>query len=379
MEELGNLTIADNVGDLIENDFRQLFDEYTKMAPSFDIINEILTRMDIPVIKHLLLDDLFTSVLTTFGKIMQITFEVMEIKNNQQYMTKTTLEELFRLISTKNVHNIIHKGIQFTCGFHTESLFTHLHLAMCNAVSKQTTYEDKLYHGFIALVHDIGKWSTASTMYRKDSFKDKQLRNTTFYFHGEMGCGMLELMWNESFEQYFSKSDMEDISRTVCVHMCGYNEKEYERDQTKQKWDMLKIEKPEVKFNLKYLAEADKNAALTKDKVEFKLDSRFYEQICNTFTKKIEKILIIARGKSGSGKSSFSRNLSQWLTNKGVQNTIVERDSLMTIIVKNHVMRRDKLSMLPEMTYEECYNIYSEKGNNELKYNFKDNTAAYIK
>lgn len=360
----------------LENKARELFESYvsdTKLEQVFDEFTN-LSNLNVQNREKSVL------VLRTIGSIFQIKFRY--IKSDGLVMTTETscLVDLFRKLSETHVHSEMRKGKLYVCDYHQESLFLHLHLAMMVTFSRvpfDMPFDEMLRYAFIALVHDIGKVKTV------DIIKIKDYHWTRFSGHGEIGSGILSMIWNHDFEKYFTKIVWENICRTVAVHMCGYHETNPDSIQAKYCWNLLKLENENVKDNLYYLSIADHYGAIPKephhDHTEFDCSRNDFKMaISETFNSsdfyknnELNGMIILVRGMSGSGKSSYVKRITDRFNELNVQYTIIERDEIMCQIAAKSIGEICTKRSTGEQ-YKKYYDIYQSKNlgfsvNEEMK------------
>lgn len=253
---------------------------------------------------------------------------------------KICLADYFEEIKKNDCHNAKVGKECYTCSYHLESLFTHLHIAclttLAYVITKKTDVStmELIKYAAIALLHDIGKPGSLTLI--------KSKKWTSFPFHGELGSGLLLRLWNNNFGEPFTKIVWEEICRTVCVHMCGYHDHDPNDIDTQYKWNLLTTEHPVVKENLLYLSVGDYFGAIRDDSVscvnkETFLKSRdeFLKYIrhtanTDTFFKSnnfiADKIIIFVRGSSGSGKTTCINKISSYLDRHCNKITVTKDD-----------------------------------------------------
>lgn len=313
-------------------------------------------------------------ILKTLKNILHVEFSYVYSNGSDQEIRMTTFYDMLLEISKEHIHHKIHNQKLYVCDGHQESLFSHLILAMLISLARVfsfETFEKKLTQAFIGLVHDIGKKGTA------DIVAVGGQNNTKFKFHGEMGSGILLMAWNNRFEQFFSKSDWQDIARTVCIHMNGNNEST-EKPSVLYKWFLLRLENDNVKKYLYYLSCGDTYGRIKKNILnnvkDFKIfeDSRdiFMNNIIKSFDPEsfakaysLDKILILIRGTSGSGKSTLTSLIENKLNELRINMSVIERDAVICSIVSQKLKEEVNVPLTGE-AYKKYYKYYK---NNNLK------------
>jgi hypothetical protein len=190
--------------------------------------------------------------------ILHINFQIWTSDKINQTMNTINFAHILSKINEEDIHKITVDEKEHSCGMHNESLTTHLLSTMFVVHQRITTLEkpmehmQKIAYCLLALLHDIGKYSTVGTTYGNKNW-------TQYPFHGEMGAGLLLQSWTiDGIGRYFTKEIWEDIARTISVHMCGYREVDINDSHTLYKWNMLSNEKENVKDMLYYLSIGDK-------------------------------------------------------------------------------------------------------------------------
>jgi len=369
------------MSDKIENTCRVLFESYThditNIPNALNYFIESLKEYDQYNFKYTqlgMLDIIKTSnILATLGTIIKIEFEYIKSDGILMSKNKTTLYDMLKIISDKHTHNLTYKNSTYTCEFHRESLFVHLHLVMLISIAYTNSLNELyvLQHAFIGLIHDIGKYSTAGCVNTKD--KNKW---TKFPCHGEIGAGILSTVITTidktDFSKYFNKTQMENMARTVCVHMCGYHETDRNSIQATYTWSLLRLENQNVKEYLYYLSYADhfgacRDPGLTISPDKFLLSRNdFKEEINKEFrydeffkSNCLDNIIILVRGMSRSGKSVLTSNISKHL--KNVPHIIIERDAIMCDIVAPMLNESATGKKVSSDKYKKYYEIYKHK------------------
>lgn len=374
------------MAEMIHKSCKEFFDSYvtensseeTILSKYVDFVDLVSSHPDAETDHmHLLKpleDNDFVLALITIGKILNIKFNYVFSNGIVNEFRQTSLYEMLTEISKHHIHAVENNGKIFTCDYHQESLFTHLHLAMIISLTRldnQKELHDKIIHMFIGLLHDIGKFKTVGTI---TNGKDQW---TKYPFHGEMGSGILlqAFAGSDQFKTYFSESDFEDIARTVCVHMCGYHETNKESREAKYKWSLLRIENPRVKNYLTHLSFGDHFGALRKSTV--RENAKEYELSRNEFitcvndefdieqflsANQLKGLILVVRGMSGSGKSYFVKNLITYLSEKVHISQIahIERDQIMCEIVAKTIGETCFEKATGEQ-YKKYYEIFLEK------------------
>lgn len=305
--------------------------------------------------------------ITTF---LNIPFTMLITKDGKQQIKELTFGDILIKMSEKNCHN---EG-EYKCIFHNESLISHSIFAMLKCaenIPSSMSNRQQIILIITALLHDIGKYGCTFTTI----FNEQKV--TSFPFHGEYGAGILVKLWHHGFGEFFNKEEWETLVRVISIHKCGYNENTVETKQAKFKHDLLCIESNKVKENLYWLAIADVEGLCCEKKTEYVRDHiLFRENFKNAINKqfnikefkrkeKLRGCIIQVVGQSASGKSTFIKNIVNYLLSKDINKNavlVVERDFIMTKITL-------KRMGLPECTekpkgkeYDKIYNEYKKLG-----------------
>jgi tRNA A37 threonylcarbamoyladenosine biosynthesis protein TsaE len=330
----------------IETNVRTFFDAFTSNKFTIEQIHEII-NLAYPSIEWMKMssDDnsMILKVISDIREIMNIKFTITE----RLFVTrdkKEVLEQHENQYSFLDLINMMesrhyHCTPKAKCEFHPESLLTHSVMTMfvstLFAIKNKLSYNEMLEIAFLGLIHDIGKVSCQTV----SNINEKTV--VTFPFHGEMGCGILLQMFSPDLSRYFSKLTWENICRTICVHMNYHLSHQKNSYQVLYDMDLLSIENENVKKYLEYLTVGDFIGCFghkTEDIMEcLKI---FDENISKTFdmtkfmsTYLMKGIVILIRGMSASGKTSFIKRISEYLTTINIKFKIINRDDIITEFV----------------------------------------------
>mgnify|MGYP001430077387 CR=1 FL=1 len=346
VRNLFNSYSEDNSEDDIKKNILSIFEELKKYK-DVDYEN---TKLD-NLIKLEKLNEL-VFILKNIGKILNIKFTYLKTENNKQSTETTTLKDMFLLISKNHIHTIIENDKTYVCNFHQESLFLHLHLVMFTMLARLETesLHEKIKYAFIGLMHDIGKYETVGTLVYGQNLWTK------FPFHGEMGSGILNTIWcgSKEFEKYFNIDEWENISRTICIHMCGYHETNKNDINARYKWSLLRIENKNIKENLYYLSFGDHYGAIRNEseksdskifnesREDFKEDISSEFDIDSFFKKnKLNNLILMVQGMFSSGKSYTIKLITNHLSKLDIPFTIINRDQIMSSFVSYLLTNED--------------------------------------
>lgn len=282
-------------------------------------------------------------------------------------MRETTFTQMLCEIAPYHTHTV-EKQRTYKCIFHQESLFTHLHLAMLITLAKlpnEYTNNQKLMYMTIALLHDIGKYRTVGLAYNHHEAWTK------FPFHGEMGSGILAMACTTGdYSKWFTYDQQTIMMRTISTHMCGYHETDPNSIEAKYKWDLLRIETPEVKECLYYLSFGDHYGAIRDIKLHNVNEDHEFENSREIFYNEIQKpfnftsfkvnnhkdgVVFVVRGMSASGKTTFIRQLKAYVTQPIVH---VERDQIMCEIIAETMNETCTEKAVGEL-YARYINVYN--------------------
>lgn len=286
-------------------------------------------------------------VLLLIGQFLNIeSAPVVMRQNGTQKLVSSKIGDLFW---NEFDESHIHTDGDYSCGYHEESLFSHLVMAMLIAIngSKKDDEHTQFLCGLTALLHDVGKKAVVSHHEWIQAETKNKIRATGFPFHGEMGALVLQGLYNPTtFDQFVTRKEWEDICRVLAVHMCGYHDTTPQDPYTQVKWNQLRLENDQVKQILIHLSVADTYAAFphpgfTKPPfrehlvVQKELMASLGQDYDHDVFKQISQshgTLISMLGTSGSGKSTMIRNLINFLCTIGISKDrirVVDRDTIM--------------------------------------------------
>jgi hypothetical protein len=294
-------------------------------------------------------------------------------------MQRVTLGKILNEITKEHGHEKVIGDTLYTCDFHQESLIVHMLSAMMIAFlwETQTCFDDEEFATgafrktfiscFIALFHDIGKPCTTQTTH--------SARNWLAYpCHGEMGGSLLQqLLISGAYSEWFTTQDIETITHTVCIHMCGYHVSDPKSPEAEHKWPLLATAPESCKRYLTTLSVADHFGAIGKTS-DLENDRKFMMSRgpldrslnCpdNTLAKFIPKnglngIMVVLHGHSASGKSTLAQSLAE-----RYGGVVCSRDESMMIVV-SAIMASQSGSAATPVSYRAAYEFYSR--NRKLK------------
>ena len=317
-----------------------------------------------------------TNEMTIFYKIhrfLNLSFDILEIKDNNQNINEKTFSDMLLEISTKHCHTETKDDKCYKCVYHKESLICHLFFAMFKTMEYFPTSmsdKEKFQISVTTLLHDVGKFGCLAF----SKFKNQNV--TAFPFHGEYGAGILIKLWHNGFSEFFDKESWENSCRSISVHMCGYSETNFDTEQAEYKMNLLRTETQQVKKILYHMSFGDKLGAWHEDEVSLEPNfivsrQRFKDEIekdfdFNKFKKdnKLYGTIIQICGMSSSGKSTFIKKIIESFLENGINTKsieIVERDMIMfqTVCEEKKILF-DGIKLFGE-DYKEYYSIYKKK------------------
>jgi Ni2+-binding GTPase involved in maturation of urease and hydrogenase len=261
-----------------------------------------------------------------------------------QCMADVTLLTYFEKIKSQHYH----KSGDYTCDFHMESLFAHLHMAAVSAMAytlwtnPECTDDELILIGTMAFLHDIGKISTL------EEINDGPNKWVGYRFHGEMGAGILAMLWSDAYvtiHPVFTKDNWEHLSRVVCVHMCGYHDTDPSSANSLYKHPLLCIECKHVKQLLIPMSIGDNFGGVKADRVAENCADivgtrdAFAVAISAdgiaTFVERnpFKAFVIFVRGMSGSGKSTIVQQFVNHFESVGHTCVVMSRDIIICDVV----------------------------------------------
>ena len=261
------------------------------------------------------------STLLGLKDILQTEFKVMEIIKGEQLMNTYKLSDLLLSVSQKHYH------IAEKCkSAHEESLLSHLVGAMLISTNDAllNNHNNPYVVALTALFHDIGKITTCQTVGPNEN------RMVAFYFHAEMGCGIMSLCYFEN--SLISKEEWDQMCLAIQFHMCTYhsNYKDLKNDHQNATLQLLPLQ---VRIILYHLSIGDKIARFPLKPIQSWLNDR--EQLKSNsfdalkyFSEYSKRgILIQVLGTSASGKSTLVKYIINSLHSTNV--VVFQRDLYM--------------------------------------------------
>lgn len=308
------------------------------------------------------------------GKIQSIVFNFLALSNaGTQVMEYWTLNQVHELIAQKHYHR---EG-KHMCDYHMEPLSVHSQLAMMIAIIQRVLNGDErgaVMTGFIMLNHDIGKPACMKLLSigRGDAVKHV----TSYPFHGEVGAMIFSQIFNAGFEKFFTEKQWETIVRCIGVHMCGYHCTNPEDINARYKWNLLRLESPEVRNELEIMSLADHFAGIRHPSV--KGDDRIFVESRKLFASAIstkfdrdsferashknDAGVVLVRGMSGAGKSEAVKMLIEWMNKMGIPYRVVNRDMVICTVMAKVMEETLPTDSDPSGEfYRRCYALYSQK------------------
>ena len=378
LEEL-QATAEQIFNSIIEPNSEQLTSALTEMISKYLELRMSVSGlvMDKPI-------DRMVSILLSLNPLLVSPFRTRVIEKNgsgkeskmEERMQETTFKDIFLTdIKSQDWHKHKVKGVEYSCDFHQESLFSHLIMAMVSSVwyllltNPEETDEYARFIGALALLHDIGKpgaMRTGSTM-----VKDVNKYVTKFATHGLIGGIILQKAYSENFR--FNLEEWDILCRCTSVHMCGYHSTDDTKAITQAKWFRLSLERPPVKKGLLYLSVGDsignvRIEDLNNDENLFKSRESFVKTLetkiadpTKIFTKlNTTGLVIVLIGGSAAGKTTLAREIIEYLTSRDIRCTYVSRDDIMLETIS-------PILSLPndQSSYAECYKYIKTPSNSE--------------
>lgn len=398
-EPIYNIKVSDCLK-LVEKKCKNLFDIYTskndEVCNDVNILQgycefvDLLSKIEDIEFNYMKLIYLnpyeVVEILKRMGGILNIQFQYIKSDGITLDLEITTLKDMLEIISCHHVHSVVSKYKLYVCGYHQESLFVHLHLVMLICLTRlpeNTSINTKLCYAFIGLMHDIGKYGTGDVTVIKGDYKTK------FPFHGEIGSGILSMIWNKDYEKFFTKGNWEDMTRTICVHMCGYRETDKDSIQAKYVWSLLRLENNKVKNYLYYLSIGDHFGAIRT--IPTHSDPQIFEYSRKDFQKNINEpfdvvqfykdngfhgFVIMVRGMSNSGKSTYVKSLINLLGKLKIKNIVIDGDQIMCYVAAKSIGEYCDEEVTGDL-YKRYFEVYQSKKlapivNDEIKIRIKE-------
>lgn len=249
-------------------------------------------------------------------ELFHISFRIFRVNGTEQIFYETTLYDCLRYMDKNNGH---YKG-KDSSSYHKESLILHSLLVGLEYMQRRSD-EIRIEYGMIgAIFHDFGKADACEVVRTPHG---NFLAN---YFHSEISAMMLRCAFL-SFKGIVDERQWRIITRSVELHMNlgSIRTEEMARSLFSLEEDGL-IEYLERLINSDHSGrfEEKEGKVIYMRNDDFKIVERSdFESICSK--NKLCGVLIIVRGSSGSGKTTFSSMLKNEFPNI----VSVERDLMM--------------------------------------------------
>eukprot|EP00835_Amoeboradix_gromovi_P001422 NODE_64_length_24072_cov_0.332541.p3 type:complete len:1056 gc:universal NODE_64_length_24072_cov_0.332541:10187-13354(+) len=249
-----------------------------------------------------LLRDTLMSLKGILGK----EFTAMEVVKKSQKMTVYTLYKVLQVIGEQHNHRLPN-----TISAHDESLISHLVSAMLISTNDALydEYSNPMLVALCALFHDVGKLGTIQ------SVGHPKHQMTAFYFHAEMGCGIMSLCYVDN--EWITQNEWKSMCLAINYHMCTYHSCKDGLMQLHQR-AVVEILSTQARQLLYHLSIGDMFGRFpAQDLIMWKstrssLLSDHSVESAEYFSKHSNKgILIQVMGMSGSGKSTISTFIKQ--------------------------------------------------------------------
>jgi adenylate kinase family enzyme len=320
----------------------------------------------------------------TLFKIFQTIHDILNIKFDtfitikekgiwSQKLVSSTLYDYLCDVSNNHTHTVKIKEKTCVCDYHMESLFSHL--MMCSLITYMQAQDDEqvLSYTIAALLHDIGKVGTARTNF--DAKRDLSTGYMSYAFHGELGSGILKQAYNKEFGKYFDETQWLNICKIINVHMCGYHDIDQTKPSTQYKWSLLRHNNKIVKNGLYCISFGDHFSSIRDPIIEKKEDHKLYFDTRKLFASEINKdfncsefmqkhlfknLIIMLRGRSASGKSTYAKTLMKYLDGNQIQYVYIDRDTTMIEVVCEHLKEKFN-GKVDGDEYHRYYKVCKEK------------------
>lgn len=336
------------------------------ILPALQKLDELLVDIDLRPIYTTHVEKTLM-ILHKISCILKHEFEAFSIKDENgefvQSLSSETLSLFFEEIRHENIHAREKDGIRYECTYHLESLFAHLVMAMIITIATcihDASIQDAIVIGFIALVHDIGKLTTQRLIGGKSNF-------TVFTGHAAAG-GLILSRILKNFTRFFNSDEIDQIVRSVTVHMCGYHCTKHGTLHP-EKMCYLSYENPRVKQILGSLRVGDgmgkysENSATNNQNV-MGTQQDFVQAMAYEIphSKKFSGVVFSVTGQSGSGKSTLAERISNILTKLGFQSKVLSRDMCTMFLMAQITGSPIEFGDVPSgKEYRDLYDNYRSK------------------
>jgi hypothetical protein len=280
-----------------------------------------------------------------------------------QKVTEITLAEYMNQLRKQHIHQDVINGTGRTCScsYHEEELFYHLLIAgICAGFHAKTcgNHENAFLAIVTAMLHDIGKVATMQTT---------EKGYVAYPFHGEMGALILSGIYTDKISAFMTQAQFETMIRVISIHMCSYHLTNFSSYWDKERVKSTRLESPEVKLLLASVSFGDTFAAFSQQNdVKSWLESRetWWQEINKPYRapKGKNKVLVVMRGQSCSGKSTVSNLIADGIISKNCTVVRIERDVLICQAAAKAVKEPFDENTRPEgEDYKRLYAIYKSK------------------
>lgn len=314
---------------------------------------------------------------TTFAKIgqfFQIKFPSLTVSSSLTQTTQTTqsmqitsFAEMFSAIQQMHIHQNVDSDLYEAaypkivkspicqCAYHEEELFDHLHICAIITGIYAIRANFNVFHSCLTgLMHDIGKPACIRIF---------DGGNIGYPYHGEYGSMILARLYTKDFEQFITLSEYELMLRCISIHMCSYHISDFQSNWSQERVNSTRVESDSVKSLLQLLQYGDVFAAINMmdDKNDFiKSRTLYANMLSEQYQTTKTKFVIVVRGRSGSGKSTFAKYFEDLAKTFGLTSKHVERDVCIANVVRK-MQGLDEIDYRPVSSeYNDLYRFYKD-------------------
>jgi hypothetical protein len=323
---------------------------FSSSAAALERLSALPTEYIKLLLKQLIAFDLcekFAQVIDYINRMCDVEFDSQTVFRDGtvffQKTEKTTFSQILSHISSHDVHQAFDGG-KHTCSYHTESLFDHL-LNACVVTVAVTLVETKgdvsmaSVAGFTALVHDVGKIATATPCGSK---------HIAYPYHGEFGSAIVQRAFTKEFAQilrelYSDRSPKRvwsEICAAISMHMCSYHVTSADTEWNKRRICSVARMPLFSREILAFLAYGDTFGALPEKFTEHQdflsFRQQWWQMVQEPMALKRDKVCILMRGRSNSGKSRVSELVMAQLQTQGISCGYIARDLVMAYVVSQY-------------------------------------------
>ena len=352
------------------------FDAYITQSDIHTVLTCVIEQLNVHphITKLKITQDEIKIISATFAKIgqfFQIKFPSLTVSSSltqtTQSMQITSFAEMFSAIQQMHIHQNVDSDLYEAaypkivkspicqCAYHEEELFDHLHIcAIVTGIYAIRSNFNVFHVCLTGLLHDIGKPACIRIF---------DGGNIGYPYHGEYGSMILARLYTKDFEQFITLSEYELMLRCISIHMCSYHISDFQSNWSQERVNSTRVESDSVKSLLQLLQYGDVFAAINMmdDKNDFiKSRTLYANMLSEQYQTTKTKFVIVVRGRSGSGKSTFAKYFEDLAKTFNITSKHVERDVCIANVVRK-MQGLDEIDYRPVSSeYNDLYRFYKD-------------------